>query len=194
MRLSSTIFPEPKEVFLLFKMLDNIANIRVLILGQSPYPTNNHAMGIAFGTKQNTEPASLVKIKEALLKEGIKVYDNTLSCWVIQGVFLLNTSLTVEEKKPNSHKVLWFNFIKFLLGKINDKFEDLPVILIGKDAQEYEKFLSKQKIWKTTHPSLAARTNTKWDYGYVFKEVNEHLKFNQLPEIDWDNSWLYKIK
>lgn len=129
--------PVKKDIFNVFKMPKN--NIKIVLLGQDCYPTPGDAIGYSFATrKENKLPASLRIIQKELLNEypDTKINEEwkTLQHWIEQGVFLLNTALTVETGKAGSHLQYWMDFTKHVIRTISN---DNPCIWIlwGKFAQ-----------------------------------------------------------
>ena len=104
-RLNKTIYPPAEDLFNAFKLTD-FKDIKVVILGQDPYHGEREAMGLSFSVRRGVRtPPSLRNIFKELKDDLGKDRDNTdLSDWAKQGVFLLNTVLTVEKDKANSHK------------------------------------------------------------------------------------------
>ena len=116
--------PELNNIFRAFTLCD-YNNLRVVFLGQDPYPQKNVATGIAFGNKENTDKLSpsLKVLKDAvinpLVPHGIIRFDNTLESWAKQGVLLLNSALTTECNKIGAHVLLWRSFIIQLLQNLS---------------------------------------------------------------------------
>lgn len=183
------IYPPQENIFNAFKLTD-INNIKVVILGQDPYHEYGQAHGLAFSTpKGNKIPKSLNNIfKELSLEYGYdKPTNGSLIHWAEQGVLLLNTVLTVEEKNANSHKNSgWIEFTDNILIQINQLEQPIVFLLWGNQAQEKESLLnnSKHLILKTTHPSPFSANK-----GFIgcnhFMKANEYLKQNGLTPIDW---------
>lgn len=144
------VYPKRKNVYRVFKLCPP-EKIRVLILGLDPY-TDDCAHGIAFSSCTEKKPASLRNIFKELESDlGIKRKNYDLTDWVKQGIFLLNTALTVSEK-TEGHLKIWSGFTEHLLKFLNTLDNLELVILLGKKAQKYEKFFQK-KVLKITHPS-----------------------------------------
>ncbi len=126
---TKSILPPKEDLFAAFK-LTNLDNIKVVIIGQDPYPTKGVAHGLAFSVKKgNKIPASLRNIFKELEEENIGFVTPKHGClesWAKQGVFLINTVLTVEEGKPNSHKnVGWQTFTTNLIKYLNNENENI---------------------------------------------------------------------
>ena len=126
---TKTIYPSPEKIFRVFDI--NPQDIKVVILGQDPYYNPGQAMGLAFSVNPDTKtPKSLTNIFKELKNDlGIERTNPDLSDWHKQGVFLLNTALSVPEKEPNKHKKYWKNFTNNLLQYL--KSIQISYILCG---------------------------------------------------------------
>ncbi len=140
----------PSDPFYAFKITP-YESIKVVILGQDPYPNKEHAHGLAFSSLSSKIPASLKNIFKELKKNSSS---GDLTSWDHQGVFLLNRILTVEEGIPLSHKDIgWETFTDNVLKFLSQK-EFLIFCLWGKKAQSIEPLISqKHIILKAGHPS-----------------------------------------
>lgn len=140
----------PPDPFYAFKITP-YESIKVVIIGQDPYPSKEHAHGLAFSSLSSKVPASLKNIFKELKKHSTS---GDLTSWAHQGVFLLNRILTVEEGKPLSHKDMgWEIFTDNVLRFLSQK-DFLIFCLWGKKAQEIEPLISKKHlILKAGHPS-----------------------------------------
>lgn len=184
-----TIFPPKSEIFNALK-LSSYRDTKVLILGQDPYYNPGQANGLAFSVKEGVKiPLSLKNIyKELEADLEIPIADTgSLISWAKQGVLLLNTSLTVEEKKPNSHKNIgWKIFTDAIIKILNEKERPCVFILWGNNAISKERFITNPKhlIIKSSHPSpLSARRG--FFGSKVFSKTNQFLKDNKEEEINW---------
>jgi uracil-DNA glycosylase len=156
-------------------------DLKVVIVGQDPYPQLGVADGIAFScSKKDKAEKSLEYINKAI---GSDYTD--LRCWSKQGVLLINTALTVEINKIGSHYGLWKSFTEYLFDTINKNHNNIPVILMGKKAEVWQPLLSNQKIYKTSHPASAAYRGGEWDHNDVFNKVNKELKKQGRVCINW---------
>ena len=159
--------PSKDRVLNFFNMNPN--DIKVVILGQDPYPTKGVANGRAFAVNEDIkEPQSLKNIfKEIEDVQGFVKTDKTLLHWEKQGVLLLNTSLSVEIGKPNSHKSLWKDFSNKLINWIDSNL-NVTWILWGNEAMKFQKQL-KNRCITDSHPSpLSVRHRKK----NTFKEID----------------------
>lgn len=166
--------------------------VKIVILGQDPYYKHNQANGLAFSVPHCVSiPPSLFNI----YKEISNNYNNFvwpkhgfLKCWAEQGVLLLNTILTVEKGKANSHVTLgWEKFTDHILKIISDNCKNIIFLLWGKQAQKKIKIIDykKHKILCSAHPSpLSAHLGF---FGCKhFIKANNLLKKWGKKTIDWN--------
>ncbi|RAP50682.1 MAG: uracil-DNA glycosylase [Methanosphaera sp. rholeuAM74] len=186
---TKTIYPPAQDIFNAFK-LTPLDQIKVVILGQDPYHEENQAHGLAFSTpEQNPIPRSLSNIfKEIRDEYGYELPNNgSLVGWAKQGVFLLNTVLTVEEANANSHSDCgWQTFTDNVIKEINKQDQPIVFMLWGKQAQKKEELLNNDKhlVLTTSHPSpFSARR------GFMgcnhFRLANDFLEDNGVSKINW---------
>lgn len=188
-RKGAIIYPEDKDVFRAFDLC-KIEDLKVIILGQDPYYNRGQANGLAFSVNSGVKlPGSLKNIFKELHDDlGLPIPTNgDLSSWARQGVLLLNSSLTVEEKKPNSHKDLpWGNFTDAIIKYLSDNYSGLVFVLWGNYAQKKEALIdgNKHLIIKSSHPSpLSARHS--FFSSKPFSRINSYLKKLGKSEINW---------
>nr|QBK85739.1 MAG: uracil-DNA glycosylase [Marseillevirus LCMAC101] len=188
------IYPPKEDIFAAFRFCD-LKDIKVVVIGQDPYHTEGAAMGLAFshlpdkdGRNRDIQP-SLGNIFKELKNDGFTPNDTgDLTPWARQGVFLINTALTVEEGKAKSHKKAWDEscFIDQLFRYLNRKCEHLVIIAWGKDAQELAKIFTDphQKI-VSSHPSPFS-ANQGFFGSSPFSKTNKFLKKWGKEPIDWN--------
>tara|TARA_R110002012_G_scaffold303796_1_gene505891 strand:- start:42 stop:761 length:720 start_codon:yes stop_codon:yes gene_type:complete len=168
-------------------------DLKVIIIGQDPYPQLGVADGIAFSCSNKGKAE---KSLQYILKQTIGDYTETgrviytpeecdLRRWANQGVLLLNTAFTVEVNKIGSHMNMWKPFVEYLFDLINRHKKDIPVIMMGRKAEEWQVNLSNQKLYKVSHPASAAYRGGEWDCKNVFEEVNKELVKQQKDRITW---------
>lgn len=186
-----------KELVFEFARITKLDNIKMLILGQDPYPTDGTAHGLAFSSLQKKTPPSLKNIFKCLNKQKLTNEPNTindLTNWALQGVLLLNTSLTTETNVIGKHIKYWKKYIKFILCEINkyiSKYNYKPVaLLLGNHAHKYEPILSNFVIKKYAHPS-PLQTKVKFYDCTYFNFTNEYLIKNGLLPINWETTTIY---
>ncbi|QCI21498.1 uracil-DNA glycosylase [Buchnera aphidicola (Hyadaphis tataricae)] len=189
-RLKKVIYPKQKDIFNAF-LLTKFHNIKVVILGQDPYFSQNQAHGLSFSVSKGcTIPASLKNIYKELNDDFKKQHAFQHGClknWANQGVFLLNTILTVESKKPNSHnKIGWNIFTDKVISMINLYKRSVVFLLWGKQAQKKEKFINTNNhfILKTSHPSPLSVHRGFFGCKH-FSKTNKLLIQNKIKPIDW---------
>ena len=180
-RKDRTILPSHDDVLNAIK-LTSLDNAKVLIIGQDPYPSAEHAHGLAFSSLSSKTPASLKNIFKKLKEdfpEG-KYESNTLTEWGKQGVILLNTALTFEGKEQKllkEHTKLWEPVIKNIFEVLIKRNKTLVVMRWGNYAQKVgECFDNCPNIYPldTTHPSPFSARNGFLTCNH-FKKCNEIL-------------------
>ena len=185
---TKTIYPAPEKVF---NSINHVKyqDVKVVILGQDPYHEPGQAHGLSFSVENGIElPPSLVNIfKEIESEYGFKNTNGNLSSWAKQGVLLLNSVLTVERGKANSHKGKgWENITKKVISLLNDRKDPIVFLLWGRSAQEIGELVTNP--WhlklKSVHPSPLSAYAGFFGCNH-FKLANEFLKNNGKPEIDW---------
>jgi uracil-DNA glycosylase len=175
--------------------LTPLSSIKVVILGQDPYPTPGNAHGLAFSVMPDVRPipASLKNIYKELVSDISFVAPNhgNLNSWADRGVLLLNTVLTVEAGAPQSHtKIGWEEVTDQIIRSIAARSEKVIFVLWGKSAQVKKKLLNlyldknKHRVLESAHPSpLSAH---KGFFGTKpFSKINEWLKEMEKEPIDW---------
>ena len=178
------IFPSINHIFRVFAMPKE--KIKVVILGQDCYHNKGSAVGLAFslppGHKINP---SLQDIYKELKNEGItpSSLDGNLIPWFNQGVFLLNTALTVVSGKPNSHTKIWKKFTELVMEYIG-KLENVDWLLFGTKAHSFEKYITGKdcKIIKTSHPAPLGVNKIGKDFkaflgSNCFKEIRHKINW-----------------
>lgn len=182
------IFPPKKDVFNAFRL--SYKDVKVVILGQDPYHGVGEAHGFAFSTLNTKLPPSLKNIYKELYDDlGIqKDYSNgNLFSWVKQGVMLLNTGLTVEKDKPNSHKDLgWHTFTDAVIQKLNEREDPIVFILWGNNARAKKQYITNKRhlVIESAHPSPFSARNGFFG-SKPFSKTNEFLEKNGKSKIRW---------
>ncbi|WP_425098496.1 uracil-DNA glycosylase [Tropicibacter sp. S64] len=162
--------------------------VKVVILGQDPYPTPGHAHGLAFSVEPDVRPLprSLSNIyKEMQADLGAIPPDGDLRFWARQGVLLLNTCLTVPAGEANAHaKFGW----KHLTTDVLQRLSDAPraFLLWGKPAQSFDPHITgpDHLILKTAHPSPLSASRGFFG-SRPFSKVNDWLKARGEAPINW---------
>lgn len=178
-RKAKVIFPKEEDVYNAFKSTD-FNDIKVVILGQDPYHGEGEAMGLSFSVKEGIKmPPSLRNIfKEYKSDLKIERTDTDLTDWALNGVFLLNTVLTVEKDNANSHKNKgWEIFTDFVIKKISDELENVVFILWGNQAKEKKNLIDidKHYIIESAHPSPLSASRGFFE-SKPFSKTNNYLE------------------
>lgn len=166
-----------------------LAEVRVLIVGQDPYPTPGHAVGLSFSVAPEVSPipASLRNIFAELVDDlGVAQPANgDLSPWADQGVLLLNRVLTVRPGSPGSHRGKgWERVTDAAIRALVGRGGALIAVLWGRDAQNLQPELGSTPVIASTHPSpMSARS------GFLgsrpFSRVNAELQRLDSAPVDW---------
>lgn len=166
-----------------------MAQVKVLIVGQDPYPTPGHAVGLSFSVERDVRPLprSLQNIYAELQSDlGIPPCPHgDLTGWFEQGVLLLNRCLTVRPGAPASHRNKgWEQVTQVAIESLVARGGPLVAILWGRDAQTLEPMLGEVPVVKSPHPSpMSAR------YGFFgsrpFSRTNELLAKQGAEPVDW---------
>jgi uracil-DNA glycosylase len=185
-----TAYPEKSKVFNAFH-LTPFQKIKVVILGQDPYHGPGQAHGLSFSVPHNIKtPPSLMNIFKELdsdLKVEINKTNGNLEHWAKQGVFLLNTTLTVEKSKPMSHKNFGWNiFTDKVIEIINHYRENIVFILWGAHAHSKTHLIdsSKHLILKSVHPSPLS-SHRGFFGSRPFSQTNNYLESKEIDRIIW---------
>ncbi|OGR16948.1 MAG: uracil-DNA glycosylase [Desulfobacterales bacterium GWB2_56_26] len=190
------VFPARENVFAALRQT-NLEATRVVIIGQDPY-FNEHpgkgpeAHGLCFSVKKGIPvPPSLRNILQEIndsIYNGRQVsIDSDLTRWACQGVLLLNASLTVIAKCPNSHANLgWHRLTDNIIETIARQKEHVVFMLWGSFAQKKACLIdpAKHLILATSHPSPLSAHRGFLGSG-VFRKCNEYLTLHGLRPIDW---------
>jgi len=189
-RLKKIIYPDQKDVFNAF-VLTNFNDIKVVILGQDPYFSKHQAHGLAFSVpKFCIIPPSLKNIYKELNSDFKKKHTFNHGClenWSNQGVFLLNTILTVESGKPKSHAHIGWNiFTDKVISMINLYKTSIIFLLWGSDAQKKCNLINTNNhyILKAPHPSPLSAWRGFFGCKH-FSLTNKILIKNKKEPINW---------
>ena len=166
-------------------------NVRVVILGQDPYPSAGNAMGLAFSVPRGVAvPASLRNIYKGLNNDlGIApAVHGDLRAWADRGVLLLNSVLTVEEGMSNAHADFgWQQVTDAVVAAIGSSASTRRVFLLwGAHAQKKGPMIDAQRhlVLTAPHPSPLSARRGFFDCRH-FSKANTFLEEHRLPAIDW---------
>ncbi|NNG18331.1 uracil-DNA glycosylase [Naumannella sp. ID2617S] len=167
-----------------------LADVRVLIVGQDPYPTPGHPVGLSFSVAPGVRPLpkSLVNIYRELRDDlGIPpAPDGDLTPWFEQGVLLLNRCLTVQPGKSAAHRGKgWEKVTERAIEALVERHGPLVAILWGRDAQSLIPMLGGMPHVTSPHPSPLSAHNGFFG-SRPFSKVNALLERQDAEPIDWD--------
>ncbi len=167
-----------------------LEQVKVVILGQDPYPTPGHAHGLCFSVLPDVRPIpkSLTNIYKELKDDlGISNTHGNLQSWANQGVLLLNSVLTVVAGQANAHQGKgWEAFTDKIISVVNEQPQPVVFVLWGAYAQKKGTFIdsSRHLIIRSSHPSpLSAYRG--FSGSKPFSKINAFLEENALTPIDW---------
>lgn len=162
-------------------------SVRVVILGQDPYPTPGNAMGLAFSVKKGVKPAaSLRNIAEEVERQGFNLSGSgDLTCWAKQGVLLLNTALTTNEGEREAHINVWGDFSRDVIRHLNENCKGIVYILWGGLARKFRDIINGKKnlVLECAHPSPLSVEGFRGNNHFVL--ANEYIEKNGGESIDW---------
>ncbi|MDO5067853.1 MAG: uracil-DNA glycosylase [Propionibacteriaceae bacterium] len=166
-----------------------LADVRVLIVGQDPYPTPGHAVGLSFSVAPDVRPLpkSLINIYKELHDDlGVAPAPHgDLSAWFEQGVLLLNRVLTVAPGNPGSHRGKgWEEVTTAAISALAARGGPLVAILWGRDAQSAAPLLGEVPIIASAHPSPLSARNGFFG-SKPFSRANEALQSQGAAPITW---------
>ncbi|MBL7489585.1 uracil-DNA glycosylase [Frankia sp. AgB1.9] len=163
--------------------------VRVLIVGQDPYPTPGMAIGFSFAVAPDVRrlPGSLVNIFQELRADvGVPEPSNgDLSAWTGQGVLLLNRALTTAPRQPGSHRGKgWEEITEQAIRALAGRGKPLVAILWGADARGLRPFLADIPAIESAHPS--PRSADRGFFGSrPFSRANDLLLSQGAQPVDW---------
>ncbi|MFM5951326.1 MAG: uracil-DNA glycosylase [Micrococcales bacterium] len=188
---SRPFMPVEHRIMRAFEM--SMDDVKVLLVGQDPYPTENVAIGLSFAVDlevSKTLPRSLQNIlKEVSNDLGPKVkVGGDLSLWASQGVMLLNRHLTVPIGAASGHDDLgWARFTDKAVAALAERHgEKLVAILWGKQAAELEPLLGAAQVIRSAHPSPLSAARGFFG-SKPFSKTNEALKQVGRKPVKWDS-------
>lgn len=192
--LKNTVYPPPDLVFNAFNLC-SWSQTKVVIIGQDPYHNPGQAMGLAFSHPKSIglPPHSCLRniykelMNDPLVKMEKMPNHGDLTSWAEQGVFLLNTALTVNEKQAGSHSNFgWHTFTDNAIKLLNRRESPIVFMMWGNHAQQKEDLIDTNRhlVLKTSHPS-----GFSCDRGFMgcghFGKTNEFLIKHGCQPINW---------
>ena len=185
--------PAQPDVFKAFELCP-LKDLKVVMLGQDPFPQKGVATGILFGNRkevdENDLSPSLNVVKEAAINFEVPHYcitfDQTLESWARQGILMLNSALTVEMNRIGSHVMLWRPFIAKLLKNLSEYDTAIVYVLFGRQAQTFKPYINSRfnHIIEIEHPAYFARSGTKMPHQ-LFIDISNRVKRIYGVPIKW---------
>lgn len=194
-RRGISIAPKSSNTFRVFQETD-IANVKTIIVGLSPYHTFYNDQPIADGMCMSCSITGQLQPSLSQFYNGIEkdLYDGLsldgyknpdLTFLAKQGVVLLNAALTTSKNKPGDHLLLWEPFMAYLFREVFDVIR-VPVIFLGKEAAKLEKYVDPYTwVFKISHPASAAYSGNEWNPEGTFRKVNKILHDTNGHQINW---------
>ena len=185
-----TIYPPGALIFNAFNMCP-FDNVKAVIIGQDPYHGPRQAHGLCFSVRDGTEiPPSLRNIYKEIENDlGIKpLSSGDLSRWAIQGVLLLNATLTVEAHRAGSHQGKgWEQFTDSVISLLNREKENLVFFLWGSYAQKKGEVIDRNKhlVLESVHPSPLSASRGFFGNNH-FSRCNNYQKMAGKESINWE--------
>jgi uracil-DNA glycosylase len=183
--------PPLKYIFRAFEEC-HYDKLKVVVLGQDPYPQLDTADGIAFSCSLKDKPEAslryiLKEVEDTVYPMQGYTWNNDLKQWSNQGILMLNTAFTTTIGKVGQHYILWQPFLSFLLDILTFQNPGLVYVFLGKKSQEWMESIPDNN-WKVfaSHPASAAyMAAERWDSGDLFNKINKILKDNYNETIKW---------
>ena len=185
----TTVFPPMHDIFNALRYTP-FEKTKVVILGQDPYHEVGQAHGLSFSVRRGVKiPPSLVNIyKELHTDIGMAIPSHgELTSWAMQGVLLLNATLTVREHQANSHAAIgWSILTDEIIKKLNERENPMVFILWGGNARAKRRYLQNPRhlILESAHPSPLSAYNGFFG-SRPFSKANEFLAKNGIEPIHW---------
>ena len=183
------VLPPGPQIFHIFNACP-FEKVKVVILGQDPYPNPGQYYGVCFSVPDGVAiPGSLMNIFKEIYDDLGKPIPSSgnLDRWVSQGVFPMNSVLTVRAHQTGSHRNRgWETFTDAVIKKLSDERENLVFMLWGSYAKAKISLIdtSRHLVLTTVHPSPRSA-----EYGFFgckhFSKANDFLRGKGIPEIDW---------
>lgn len=183
------VWPRADEMFAAFA-LTPYDEVKVVLLGQDPYPNPAHAMGLSFSVRRHVTPlpASLRSINMMMELDGLRpLSTGDLTSWGTQGVLLLNTALTVRTK-AGTHLAEWREFTQRVIELLSEREDPMVFLLWGVKAQWWQRFIDteRHRVVTAPHPAVRGTHPTAFHTSRSFSRVNEELEALGKRPVRWE--------
>lgn len=182
--------PKVRDIFNAFTYCPK-DKLKVVMVGQDPYPQLNVADGLAFSCSKTISPQPSLKFMfKELPDQENKNTDPDLKRWAKQGVLLINSAFTVEINKIGSHYDMWNSFSSSLIKYLDNNFNDIVFVFLGRQAQQRVSLINKtgdniNRIITVSHPASAAYHGGNWNSNDMYNNINTYLESVGKTKIVW---------
>jgi uracil-DNA glycosylase len=182
--------PQLKDIFKAFEECP-YKDLKVVFLGQDPFPGKDIADGIAFSCSYTKEAQptlqALLDEVNRTVNEGFNISTNPdLTRWANQGVLLINTALTTTTYKVGQHYIIWQPFMAYLFDVLTWYNPGTIYVYFGKKASEWKNAVNDNNYkFELMHPATSYYREEPWDCKDVFNKINEILLDNNNQQIEW---------
>ena len=183
-RLGSEPGTTPDQALVMRAFEQPFESIKVLLIGQDPYPTQGVACGLAFAVSSGAKhPQSLKNLMKELATDLPGTSNSgDLSRWSSQGVMLLNSALTTKIGDAGAHAKLWSSFTKAVIAELDSK--NLVCLSLGEHAKKLSETIGLGEVVQATHPSPLSASRGFFG-SRIYSRVNSALQTKGSPPIDW---------
>jgi uracil-DNA glycosylase len=180
--LEPQLTPPPALVMRAFQ--EPFESVKVLLIGQDPYPTKNLACGLAFAVSEESKlPQSLKNLMKELASDLPQVSNSgQIARWTSQGVMLLNSALTTKVGFAGAHSKIWIGFIKAAIEQLDSS--SLVCLSLGEHAKKLSALIVMGDVIQATHPSPLSASRGFFG-SRIYSRVNSALQDKGLAPIDW---------
>jgi uracil-DNA glycosylase len=182
LKLEPQITPPADLVMRAFQ--EPFESVKVLLIGQDPYPTMDVACGLAFAVSDaSKQPQSLKNLMKELATDLPQVSNSgRLDRWSIQGVMLLNSALTTKVGATGAHAKIWSGFTKAVIEQLDSS--SLVCLSLGEHAKKLSTLIVQGDVVQATHPSPLSASRGFFG-SHIYSRVNSALQAKGLAPIDW---------
>ena len=183
-RLGSEAETTPEKHSVMRAFEQPFDSVKVLLIGQDPYPTQGVACGLAFAVSHGAKhPQSLKNLMKELgtdLPEASNLGD--VARWSNQGVMLLNSALTTKVGSAGAHGKIWAEFTRDVIAQLDSK--SLVCLSLGEHAKRLSQAIVLGEVVQATHPSPLSASRGFFG-SRIYSRVNSVLHAKGLAPIDW---------
>jgi len=182
LRSETDTTPNPALVMRAFEQ--PFDSIKVLLIGQDPYPTHGVACGLAFAVSSGAKhPQSLKNLMRELATDLPAVSNlGELSRWSNQGIMLLNSALTTKIGDAGAHAKIWSSFTKAVIQELDSS--SMVCLSLGEHAKKLSQTIELGEVVQATHPSPLSASRGFFG-SRIYSRVNSALQAKGLAPIDW---------